>query len=125
MPICSITYYGKIGRRLFGKLSGKIGNVVVSSWKGIPYIRSKPSRNTSNTPAQQNQQSKFKLVIDFVNSIKPVINVGFKWNTERRTEMNSATSFIMKRAVRGEHPNLQIHYPSVLRKEEQLELTLP
>lgn len=98
----------------FGQLSGRIGNVVVSSWKGIPYIRSKPVGNTSNTRAQQNQRGKFKLVIDFLNSIKPVINAGFKWNTDRMTEMNSATSYIMKRAVRGEHPDLRIHYPLVL-----------
>jgi len=95
-------------------LSGKIGNVVVSSWKGIPYIRSIPGKNTSNMPAQQNQRGRFKLVIGFVNSIKPVINAGFKRNTERRTEMNSATSYMMKRTVRGEYPDLQIHYPSVL-----------
>lgn len=98
----------------FGKLSGKIGNVVVSSWKGIPYIKSKPSGNTSNTKAQQNQRNKFKLVIDFVNAVKPVINAGFKWNTERMTEMNSATSYIMKNALKGKHPELEIDYSSVL-----------
>lgn len=97
-----------------GKLSGKVGNVIFSSWKGIPYIKSRPVGNSSNTKAQQNQRSKFKLVIDFVNAIKPVINAGFKWNTERMTEMNSATSYIMKNAVKGSKPNLEIDFPSVL-----------
>ena len=99
---------------LFGKLSGKIGDVVFSSWKGIPYVKSKPSGNSSNTKAQQNQRSKFKIVISFINDIKPVINAGFKWNIDRMTEMNSATSYIMKNAVKGEKPELEIDYPSVL-----------
>lgn len=30
------------------------------------------------------------------------------------TEMNSATSYNMKRAVKGEHPHLKIDYPSML-----------
>jgi len=97
-----------------GRLSGKIGNVVVSSWKGIPYIKSKPTSNPSNTKAQQNQRSKFKMVISFINDIKPVINAGFKFNTDRMTEMNSATSYIMKNAVKGEHPELEIDFPSLL-----------
>lgn len=98
----------------FGKLSGKIGDVVVSSWKGIPYVKRKTVRNTSNTRAQQNQRSKFGLIISFVNKVKPVINAGFKWNIDHMTELNSATSYNMKRAVKGEYPELEIDYPSVL-----------
>lgn len=98
----------------FGRLSGKIGPVVMATWKGIPYIRSRPSGNTSNTPAQQRQRSKFGLVIRFVNKIRPVINAGFKWNTDHMTELNSATSYLMRRAVKGEQPSLELDYPSVL-----------
>lgn len=99
---------------LLGKLSGSIGNVVVSSWKGIPYIRSKPSGNTSNTPAQQRQRSKFGVVIKFVNQLKPVINRGFKYNTDRMTELNSATSYLMKHAMKGDEDTPTLDYPAVL-----------
>lgn len=109
----------------FGKLSGKIGNVVISSWKGIPYIKSKPAGNPSNTKAQQNQRSKFKLVIAYINDIKPVINAGFKWNTERMTEMNSATSYLMKNALKGEQSELEIDYPSVLVAGWDEDITAP
>lgn len=95
-------------------LSGSIGNVVVSSWKGIPYIRSKPSGNTSNTPAQQRQRSKFGVVIKFVNQLKPVINRGFKYNTDRMTELNSATSYLMKHAFVFEDDVPVLDYPAVL-----------
>ena len=101
----------------FGRLSGKVGPVVAATWKGIPYIRSRPARNTSNTPAQQRQRAMFGLAMRFVKKIRPVINAGFKWNTDRMTEMNSATSYIMKRTVKvtGEQPgDLELDYPSVL-----------
>lgn len=104
----------KWDKGLLGKLSGSIGNVVVSSWKGIPYIRSKPSGNPSNTPAQQKQRSKFGIVIKFVNQLKPVINRGFKYNTDSMTELNSATSYLMKHAVITDDKNLRLDFARVL-----------
>jgi len=101
----------------FGHISGKIGPVVMATWKGIPYIRSRPARNTSNSPDQKRQRAMFGLVMDFVKRIRLVVNAGFKWNTRNMTEMNSATSYIMKRAVKvtGEEPeDLELDYPAVL-----------
>lgn len=101
----------------FGRLSGKIGPVVMATWKGIPYIRSRPTRNTSNSPPQQRQRAMFGLAMDFIKKIRPVINAGFKWNTKEMTEMNSATSYIMKRAIKvtGKQPgDLELDYPSLL-----------
>jgi len=77
---------------LFGKLSGKIGNVVMAHWRGIPYIRSRPYGNPSNTKAQQTQRSKFGMVVKFVGQILPVINAGFKWRTDEMPERNAAIS---------------------------------
>ena len=99
---------------LLDKLSGSIGNIVVSSWKGIPYIRSKPAGNSSNTPAQQKQRSKFGIVIKFVNQLKPVINRGFKYNTDRMTELNSATSYLMKHAMIMGENGPRLDFSSVL-----------
>ncbi len=93
---------------------GKIGNIVVAHWKGKPYIRSRPSGNPSNTKAQQNQRSKFGMVVKFVGRILPVINAGFKWRIDEMTERNAAISYIMKNAVAGEKPDLRIDYSSVL-----------
>lgn len=104
---------GKSGDGLLGKISGKLGNVVIAHWKGIPYIRSKPSGNPSNTKAQQNQRSKFGMVVKFVGHILPVINAGFKWNIDAMTERNAAISYLMKNAVKGEKPDLAIDYPRV------------
>lgn len=54
------------------------------------------------------------VVIDFVNKARPVINAGFKWNTDKMTELNSATSYIMKRAVVNTEEGPVIDFPAVL-----------
>jgi len=98
----------------FGKLSGKVGNLVFATWKGIPYIRSRPSGNPSNTKAQQTQRSKFGMVVKFVGHILPVIKAGFKWQSEELPARNAAISYLMKNAVRGDKPDIWIDYSSVL-----------
>lgn len=104
----------KWDKDLLSRLSGSIGDIVISSWKGIPYIRSKPSGNTSNTPAQQRQRSRFGIVIKFVNQLRPVINYGFKYNTDRMTELNSATSYLMKHAMITGENGPRMDFSSVL-----------
>jgi hypothetical protein len=99
---------------LLGEISGKIGNVVITKWKGIRVIRSLPVQNDPATPVQKEYRNKFTLVIRFINHIRPVINAGFKYNTERMTEMNSATSYLMKRAVSMDSGQPQLDYPAVL-----------
>lgn len=98
----------------FGKLSGKAGNLVFATWRGIPYIRSRPSKSASNTPAQQTQRSKFGLVVKFIGRILPVIKAGFKLNVDEVPERNAAISYLMKNAVRGEKPDIWIDYSAVL-----------
>lgn len=99
---------------VFGKLSGKVGNLVFSSWRGIPYIRAKSSKPVSNTPAQQTQRSKFGLVVSFVGHILPVIKAGFKQGSKDMPERNAAISYLMKNAVRGKKPDIRIDYAAVL-----------
>lgn len=99
---------------LLGSLSGTLGNVVLSSWKGVPYIRSKPAGNNSNTPAQQKQRSKFGLASTFAGRIRPVINAGFKYNIEQRTEMNSAMSFLIRRSIKIVEEQPQLNFPLVM-----------
>lgn len=97
----------------FGKLSGKVGNLVFATWRGIPYVRSRPSKPVSNTPAQQTQRGKFGTVVSFVGRILPVIHAGFKRNADL-PERNAAISYLMKNAVRGEKPDIWIDYSAVL-----------
>jgi len=61
-------------------LSGSIGNVVGSSWKGIPVLKTKPlSVANPDTPAQQTQRGKFSHVQQAASALLVEIIQGF-WN---------------------------------------------
>lgn len=118
---------------LDGKITGKVGSVVFSSWKGIPYAKSQQIAYTSNTPAQQLQRKKFKLAVRFINDIKPMIDAGFKWDLDQKTPINSAISYTLKRAMTGGLEDLAIDYPKALvargdllpAEEAQMQVTGP
>lgn len=59
-----------IRRGILGGFSGKIANVVGSSWKGIAVMRTLPlSVANPRTPAQVAQRSKFTLISEFASAI--------------------------------------------------------
>lgn len=60
----------KIERGILGGLSGKIGGVVGSSWKGIAVLKAKPlSVANPNTAAQQAQRGKFSMCVGWGKNI--------------------------------------------------------
>lgn len=67
---------------ILGGLSGKIGNVVGSSWKGISYLRIKAARRANpRTVDQVNQRNKFSSVVRLASELLyPLIHP--YWNSE-------------------------------------------
>lgn len=104
----------KAPQGLFGKIKGKVGNITLSSWKGIPYIKSQQQPYVSNTPAQQLQRKKFAIASNFTKVTRPVINAGYKWEIQNRSELNSATSYLLKWAFKGGLEDLALDYSKVL-----------
>lgn len=99
----------KLSSGILGGISGTVGNVVGGRWRGIDYIRSKPATvNNPNTEAQKTQRLKFKLVGQFLKSIRPFVNIGFKNSANKRTAMNAAMSINLRQAITGEYPDLGI-----------------
>lgn len=98
-----------------GSFKGKVGNIVGSYWRGIPYMRSVPEHvSDPNTPAQQIQRARFGLMMGFLKKIKPVLKAGFETESNQRTAFNSAASFNLKNAVTGDTPeNLQIDFAAL------------
>ena len=105
----------KFSKGILGGFSGKVGNVVGGTWKGIDYMRSKPNNvKDPKTDAQLAQRQKFAMVTSFLKKVKPIIQAGFKTNTKQMTPVNSAMSYNLKNAISGDYPNLQIDYASVV-----------
>ncbi len=113
---------GKISQGVLGGFSGKLGNVVGASWKGIDYMRIKPASVANpKTEGQLDQRSKFALVIGFLKTMTAFIRVGFKLYANGVSQFNSAMSYLLNNAIAGEYPNQSIDYASVLISRGSLE----
>ncbi len=65
---------GKIKAGILGGFSGRVGNVVGSSWKGIDVVKSMPlSVSNPRTTNQTNQRSKFAGVVNFASQINSAV----------------------------------------------------
>ena len=68
---------GIIRQGVLGGISGKIGNIVGASWKGINYLRIKPASVANpRTPLQVNQRNKFQAVLEFLQPNLGFLKVG-------------------------------------------------
>ncbi len=99
-----------------GAFSGTIGNTVGASWRSINYMRSLPKTSSkSATPLQLAQRAKFALAVEFLRSIKPLLNLGFSDKQRgRSTGYNRALQVMIGRAIVGEYPNFTVDYTEVM-----------
>ena len=106
---------GKISQGVLGGFSGKVGNIVGGTWKGIDYMRIKPA-NVSNprTEGQVDQRSKFSTTLKFLQSMTDFLRVGFKMYANKMTQFNAAMSYNLNNAITGSYPNFTIDYPNAL-----------
>lgn len=106
---------GKISQGVLGGFSGKVGNVIGGSWKGIDYMRIKPSSVANpKTEGQVSQRTKFTAALQFLQPLKDFVKVGYKGYANKMTEFNSAMSYILGNAITGEAPDFTIDYSAAL-----------
>ena len=106
---------GKIAQGILGGLSGKVGNVVGGNWKGIDYIRIKPSSVANpRTEGQVNQRNKFTITLEYLQANKDFVKIGYKSFATKKTEFNAAMSYVLNNAVDGIAPNFTIDYSLAL-----------
>ncbi|SDH81047.1 DUF6266 family protein [Winogradskyella thalassocola] len=106
---------GKIAQGILGGLSGKVGNIIGGSWKGIDYIRIKPSSVANpRTEGQVNQRNKFTITLEYLQATKDFIKIGYKSFATKKTEFNAAMSYVLNNAVGGIAPNFTIDYSLAL-----------
>lgn len=104
-----------INQGILGGVSGKIGNVIGGSWKGIDYLRIKPSSVANpKTEGQVNQRTKFATVLNFLQPMTDFLRVGFKLYANKMTQFNAAMSYNLKNGVTGAYPNYSIDFANAL-----------
>lgn len=106
---------GKIAQGILGGLSGKVGNIIGGSWKGIDYIRIKPSSVANpRTEGQVNQRNKFSITLEYLQATSDFIKIGYKSFAVKKTEFNAAMSYVLNNAVGGVAPSFTIDYTLAL-----------
>lgn len=104
---------GIIKQGVFGGYSGKIGNVVGGSWKGIAYMRILPvSVANPKTDGQLKQRQKFAVTVRFLKPLSQFLRVGFKGYEVKMSGINAAFSYDIKNAITGTYPSQAIDYPN-------------
>lgn len=106
---------GKINQGILGGVSGQVGNVIGGTWKGIDYLRIKPSSVANpRTEGQVDQRSKFSTVLRFLQPMTDFLRVGFKLYANKMTQFNAAMSYNLNNSITGAYPNFTIDYANAL-----------
>lgn len=97
-----------------GDFNGKIGQVVIATWRDLTVGRSIPKKSTKPpTQEQIDQRSVFLSVIKFLKLIKPTIKIGYP-GTGSLTPMNAAVKYHLTNAITGVSPHRAIDYSKVV-----------
>lgn len=101
---------------ILGNISGTVGTVVGTTWRGKSVLRSRPDKkkNRRKSEKQAIQQAKFALASSFQQVMKDLLEIGFKTTAVGITGQNKAMGHMLKKAITGTYPDLQIAYNKVL-----------
>ena len=112
--IFKIKIMAKLINGIWGAISGKLGNLVAITRKGVTYLRTLAKPNNKPPSAKQiAQRAQFKFVHQFLFPFTPWITVGFHNPESVRTPLNSALSLNYGRIVKGSYPSFDVDYPAL------------
>ena len=111
--------YGNVGQ-----INGKVGDVVVSSWKGKPYVKSVPGeRKSPPTEKELNNRKKWAMAQAWLKPVTKFVRQGFNGYTPTVEGFLAAKSYLLKNAFEGEAPDFIVN-PALV-KVSSGELPLP
>ena len=115
---------GRIQFGSIGQMNGKVGNIVISSWKGKPYVKSAPGERTA-PPTQKEiaNRKKWAMAHAWLKPVTEFVREGFKGYTDTVEGFIAAKSYLLKNAFEGSAPELIIN-PALV-KVSSGELPLP
>lgn len=114
---------GTIKRGILGGFSGKVGTVVGGNWKGIDYMRARATNiKDAKSASQMAQRARFKAVIEFLQTVISVVQVGFTSKAVHQSAFNAAMAYNLKNAVTGTGVNATVDYQNVMLTQGPLQL---
>lgn len=106
---------------IHGRFSGRVGNVVGSSWKGRGVMRIRPaSVSNPKTGKQLNQRSRFGMAVKLVHANGELVKPGFGPLANGMSAYNAAVSYNLAHAFTGEYPDVSIDYAQVMLSKGEL-----
>jgi hypothetical protein len=86
-------YMARVSNTLIGHASGRVGNAVFSTWKGINVLKEKPSSVANpDTDNQQMRRSALSQVVSIFRQAPAAIRAGFKKLAVSKSEWNAFAS---------------------------------
>lgn len=101
---------------IHGAYSGKVGNVVGSSWRSVNYVRTLPKKSAKTpTQGQLAQREKFSILASFLSPIQDLLNLGYSDSLQTKaTGYNKAFGHAIKHAFTGSYPFFDIDYSKLI-----------
>lgn len=100
---------------ILGPVEGKVGDVIGSSWNGIPYFRARPaSYHDAKTPTQLNNRMKMTVTQKFLKAITPYLRIGFRNYAVGQSAYNAAASYTRNNALLVTEDHVSIDSTKVL-----------
>ena len=94
------TIMGKYKNGINGQFSGKVGNVVGVTRRGVDYIRSVPELRVDKPSEKQiRQRNIMAMISSWLKPIKFIIAIGFKVFTGSKTPINQVFFFDLQRSI--------------------------
>jgi hypothetical protein len=81
-----------------GPFHGRLGNVIGGTWKGKPYLRTRPDRRKKASKREQLNRDKFKLLHLWLQPLVEILRAGFKGYSKMVEGYNAAKSYNLKNA---------------------------
>jgi hypothetical protein len=106
---------GTLVNGINGAIRGRVGNVIGSSWKGIPYVKARHKKRTKKiTKKEAGNRKKFAEAQSWLKPLLDFVREGFKGYSPRSEGFVAAKSYLLLNAVEGTQPNISIN-PSLVK----------
>lgn len=107
---------------IHGPLVGSLGNLVASSWRGIPYLKTRPTRRKAYTGNELKNQGNFGSTSRWLSPLGDFLRAGFKGDNPRMWGFNGAKSYLHAHALVQEGDRKVIDPSKVLISQGDLPL---
>ncbi len=100
---------GKLINGINGPFTGKVGTVIGSSWKGIPYIKGAYKKRTAKAgPGERANRNKFALAQNWLSPVVSFVREGFRNYSPGVEGFLAAKSWMLKNSFIGTPPDISI-----------------